>query len=1721
MPKTVPSVPSVPLGLERNLEMFLRRVREAVVAAAANADEALDEVGGITQAPEDRATAATGLVIQEWQPNTEYETATIVWISLIAGVFYYISRWAHTSSANFTTDRDASPSPWRRLDLFPGQTLPWDSGTSYLIGDQVYVTRTFQGDDTKYFYISVEDHTSGGSFDADASKWRLLTFEGRSLFGYVAPGDSPQTGLGLDGDSFLATDGRWWVKVGTAWVYQGLIGKGLAPEGTPIHTGTAVPADTLGEVGDLYVETDDGDVWKKFRNGWSSTFIDILARTNGNLVVGTTDTPPSTVSGVTLVDGDAYLNTASGRYWKRDGGVWAAFGDLTGDELIASQVIYAYRSVLTGSQPPPTPVDGSFNFNTGVQVPPTDWVVTRPEQVDGRTVWRSLALAKSFPARLWEAAAGDWSTPVPATQALDSNVIYRLATSRPATPGTTDVATPIPTGWADDLSTLGKGLAWMSVGTLQVENLGTAGEGLKWLWRRPKILRDNQPGFGGKTVRMIYNHRYSLGGIVDTIESGVYPSGRWSLNITTSPGVYSHINLWNDVKQAIRLKLTVYDKDGNDFTDVLKSMVSEDIVGLWVSEDQWIDYRIVSVVDEGLEYSVTWNVALLEVKEPEGPADLPTGANGEVVFYLSRARPADTSVTASPPYQEITLKVGKRARIALPTESVGELPDDTIQETGDVQDDVITDALAVNIGGPYAIRPKSGITLVGHVSGGTPPYKYIWTPAPDAGSRNSITVGYYTAIRNKGTYTLRLYVEDAAGNNAADNTTVFVRDYADDIAANIIGPDTLREETDYTFTCAGLGRGGNPRFEWSIISGDASLQGVDYWGSALVRTDTLASDGSFEIRVRFSIGNRRTSARKTVTVLAVSDPPTTVTATPISTATPSDAPVLSPFMYKTGPESEDQAATVLFHRDGELISGVSLSAGLRDRNYEALRVVGVDPVSDDGEALALEFERVGLQTQQVRVTHVDSQAQARVRFNLVVDETSSMRGEWVRGVYYESHYGPTEIPTGYDADPRRESDGRVQQGDIVQVPWDIPLSDFGQKSVQRGYIPAMVRFQARERHLSTETNKPLITDDGPQQNQWWNPVSATDSAPQLPTDTGPFYWTPDSTIDEELPRAYGGNGVLTYSIVETLPSWLSFDASTRMLSGTAPSSEATAQTLTYQVLDEDSQRDREAFDYIIGMDPDAPGRGEDGFGLEWGFSVTAGPTPGGQIPAHRVYDGLATTVPPTDSTFVAGRAYDGFPGVTEDHPYGWVSTRPIVGSPNPGDWMGSIAWTPWSLHQHYGGNATWVESPNATVITMSIDGGLTWSPNYSNRVNAWTKDIIFHHEDETATVNVEAWVRSVTDQVSIDMTVTAGSGVTISPAGNAASFGFTADASVYIDRGVVTRTATWKGLDWTITVHAEELRSTPITSTAQVDLTGWATARTLTDPTSEGQATFWNDGQTQITSLTGSAMRRLERVRTFIPYDADGLQSRSFRNIVVGTPMMLETPLDFNPYNFIAYRVSRVRRLPSSSSLEILDLELSTYASSGYFDLSTNIPASLILSTSASPEDMGPAPGTDLVYPSTTYPFFYLVQNPTGPSAYRGWNGTAARSVSLVWRREDGVELTRAEFLIWPRTHYNIVSLRVTRADAGVTYAVTQGYATSDSNNLIDGRDNHPGTPVLQSNGFWHYDSEGHPQALSRTRTTSTGNITFRVEFYVNVTLDGVTYQPSAYGYNAYLEDNP
>ena len=169
--------------------------------------------------------------------------------------------------------------------------------------------------------------------------------------------------------------------------------------------------------------------------------------------------------------------------------------------------------------------------------------------------------------------------------------------------------------------------------------------------------------------------------------------------------------------------------------------------------------------------------------------------------------------------------------------------------------------------------------------------------------------------------------------------------------------------------------------------------------------------------------------------------------------------------------------------------------------------------------------------------------------------------------------------------------------------------------------PSWATFNTTSRVLSgtpdavaTTTVTYTVTDtDGDSNSSTFNiAISAADLRPSAPTvanQTGVV----GTAFSVTLPVGTGGDPPLAYSMSD-LPSWASFAASTRVLSGT-PNAAATT-TVTYTVMDDDGDSDSTTFVITIAADltPTAPDVGNQAATEGVAFSVTLPAGSGGDPP---------------------------------------------------------------------------------------------------------------------------------------------------------------------------------------------------------------------------------------------------------------------------------------------------------------------------------------------------------------------------------------------------------------------------------------------------------------------------------------------------------------------------
>ena len=181
------------------------------------------------------------------------------------------------------------------------------------------------------------------------------------------------------------------------------------------------------------------------------------------------------------------------------------------------------------------------------------------------------------------------------------------------------------------------------------------------------------------------------------------------------------------------------------------------------------------------------------------------------------------------------------------------------------------------------------------------------------------------------------------------------------------------------------------------------------------------------------------------------------------------------------------------------------------------------------------------------------------------------------------------------------SDQRWIEGETVSL--TLPTSTAGNTPLTyslEGTLPTGVSFGASTRIVSgsaTSTQNATtytfkVRDaNGDETTEQFTIAVESDSTPSLAS-TPDQNWIKGSNNSVTLPAATNGNTPLTYTLSGSLPAGVSFNTSTRMLSGT-PSAIVSATTYTYKVRDVNGDEDTDQFAFAVSVLPNlvfAPSR---------------------------------------------------------------------------------------------------------------------------------------------------------------------------------------------------------------------------------------------------------------------------------------------------------------------------------------------------------------------------------------------------------------------------------------------------------------------------------------------------------------------------------------------------
>ena len=139
-----------------------------------------------------------------------------------------------------------------------------------------------------------------------------------------------------------------------------------------------------------------------------------------------------------------------------------------------------------------------------------------------------------------------------------------------------------------------------------------------------------------------------------------------------------------------------------------------------------------------------------------------------------------------------------------------------------------------------------------------------------------------------------------------------------------------------------------------------------------------------------------------------------------------------------------------------------------------------------------------------------------------------------------------------------------------------------------GDLPAGVSFSTSTRVLSgtptatqsADTYTYKVRDaNGSEVTDEFTIAVENDSSPTLSA-TSDQTWVEDAAVALTLPAASGGNSPLTYTLAGSLPTGVSFNASTRVVSGT-PTATQSAETYTYKVRDQNGDEASDSFTITV------------------------------------------------------------------------------------------------------------------------------------------------------------------------------------------------------------------------------------------------------------------------------------------------------------------------------------------------------------------------------------------------------------------------------------------------------------------------------------------------------------------------------------------------------------
>lgn len=181
------------------------------------------------------------------------------------------------------------------------------------------------------FYL---DTSQGVIYQKSSDQWiSIIDITGTSISDGItwhSGSGAPADILGSDGDLYLnIADGTIHLKSDSTWLSIGDITSSTGDDGTVWLTGVGAPISDLGINGDLYLDTATGDVYQKDSDIWSSIANIIGPKGDaGSMWLYGAGSPSDSLG----TDGDFYLDTNNGDIYEKDTSTWVLITNITGPQ---------------------------------------------------------------------------------------------------------------------------------------------------------------------------------------------------------------------------------------------------------------------------------------------------------------------------------------------------------------------------------------------------------------------------------------------------------------------------------------------------------------------------------------------------------------------------------------------------------------------------------------------------------------------------------------------------------------------------------------------------------------------------------------------------------------------------------------------------------------------------------------------------------------------------------------------------------------------------------------------------------------------------------------------------------------------------------------------------------------------------------------------------------------------------------------------------------------------------------------------------------------------------------------------------------------------------------------------------------------------------------------------------------------------------------------------